>query len=104
MEFTTALMMKDGILTKEESADGEKRTLKIRSVQVVQSGKGQTSDSPGFPHLTRRVGDSSRDIQVGDSIHFSKAEHIGAILTIGIFVTDVLRGIQAYAQKVGAAD
>ncbi len=104
MEFTKALMMKDGILTKEESADGERRTLKIRSVQVVQSGEGQTSDTPGSLNLTRRVGDSEREIKVGDAIHFSKAEHIGAILTIGIFVTDILRGIQAYAQSVGAAD
>ncbi|MDF1739049.1 MAG: hypothetical protein P1U86_07815 [Verrucomicrobiales bacterium] len=104
MEFTKALMMKDGILTKEEAADGEKRTLKIRSVQVVQSADGQSSDTPGSLNLTRRVGDSARDIKVGEAIHFSKAEHIGAILTIGIFVTDILRGIQAYAQSVGAAD
>jgi len=102
MEFTKALMMKDGILTAEESSDGEKRQLKIRSVQIVQSGDG--GDTSGSLSLTRRVGDSERDIKVGDSIHFTKAEHIGAILTIGIFVTDILRGIQAYAQSTGAAD
>jgi hypothetical protein len=45
-----------------------------------------------------------RDIEVGETIYFTKAEHIGAILTIGIFVTDVLRGIQAYAKSTGAAD
>lgn len=103
MEFTKALMMKDGILTEEESEDGSKRSLKIRSVQIVQSAAA-TSDVPGSLNLTRQVGDTTRDIKVGDSIQFSKAEHIGAILTIGIFVTDILRGIQAYAQSTGAAD
>jgi len=104
MEFTKALMMKDGILTEEEAEDGKKRNLKIRSVQIVQSADGAKSDVPGSLNLTRQVGDTQRDIQVGDTIHFTKAEHIGAILTIGIFVTDILRGIQAYAQSTGAAD
>lgn len=104
MEFTKALMMKDGILTEEEAEDGKKRRLKIRSVQIVQTEGEEKSDSPGSLNLTRRVGDAERDIKVGDPIRFTKAEHIGAILTIGIFVTDILRGIQAYAQSTGAAD
>lgn len=103
MEFTRALMTKDGILTEAEAPDG-KRTLKIRSVQIVQSGTSKEGDQPGSLNLSRQVGDSEREIKVGESIFFSKAEHIGAILTIGIFVTDILRGIQAYAQSTGAAD
>jgi len=72
-------------------------------VQIVQASNGEKS-SPGSLNLTRRVGDIEREIKVGESIRFTKAEHIGAILTVGIFVTDILRGIQAYAQSTGAAD
>lgn len=103
MEITKALMLKDGVLTEEEAEDGGKRALKIRSIQIVQANDPAAEGASSL-NLTRRVGDIERDIQVGDSIHFSKAEHIGAILTIGIFVTDVLKGIQVYAQKTGAAD
>ena len=103
MEITKALMMKDGVLTDEEAEDG-KRRLRIRSVQIVQSSEAESSAKPGSLNLTRQVGDMERDIEVGETICFTKAEHIGAILTIGIFVTDVLRGIQAYAESTGAAD
>lgn len=103
MEVTKALMMKDGILTAEESEDGTHRTVKIRSVQIVQS-PGNEGAGAGSMNLTRRVGDSEKVIRVGDQIHFSKAEHIGALLTIGIFITDILRGVQQYAQATGAAD
>lgn len=103
MEITKALMMKEGVLTDEEAEDG-KRRLRIRSVQIVQSSSAESSAKPGSLNLTRQVGDMERDIEVGETIYFTKAEHIGAILTIGIFVTDVLRGIQAYAQSTGAAD
>jgi hypothetical protein len=103
MQFMRALLVKEGVLTKEESEDETKRTLRIRSVQIVQASNGEKS-SPGSLNLTRRVGDIEREIKVGESIRFTKAEHIGAILTVGIFVTDILRGIQAYAQSTGAAD
>lgn len=103
MEVTKALMMKDGILTEEETEDGARRTVKIRSVQIVQSPETNASGGASL-NLTRRVGDSEKVIRVGDSIHFTKAEHIGSLLTIGIFITDILRGVQSYAQKTGAAD
>jgi hypothetical protein len=73
-------------------------------VQIVQSSSVESPAEPGSLNLTRQVGDTERDIKVGETIYFTKAEHIGAILTIGIFVTDILRGIQAYAQSTGAAD
>jgi hypothetical protein len=103
MEVTKALMTKDGILTEDESEDGAQRTVKIRSVQIVQSSESNAAGGSSL-NLTRKVGDSTKVIKVGEEIHFSKAEHIGSLLTIGIFITDVLRGIQAYAQKTGAAD
>ena len=103
MQLTKALMTKDGVLTEDEAPDGS-IALKIRSVQIVQSREANESAQPGSLNLSRQVGDSEREIKVGDSIQFSKAEHIGAILTISIFVTDILRGIQAYAQTTGAAD
>ena len=103
MEVTKALMAKDGILTEEESENGAKRTVKIRSVQIVQSPETNSAGGSSL-NLTRRVGDSEKVIKVGDQIHFTKAEHIGSLLTIGIFITDILRGIQQYAQATGAAD
>lgn len=104
MQFMRALLVKEGVLTKEEAEDETKRTLRIRSVQIVQASDSGQSASPGSLNLSRKVGDIEREIKVGETIRFTKAEHIGAILTVGIFVTDILRGIQAYAQSTGAAD
>ncbi|MDF3129817.1 hypothetical protein P0Y35_11470 [Kiritimatiellaeota bacterium B1221] len=101
MDICKALMTKNGILTEEEAVDG-KRTLKIRSVQIVQTpstdGSGQNLS------LSRKVGDSSREIKVGEEIHFTKAEQVGSILTVGVFISDMLKGIQVYAQKTGVAN
>lgn len=101
MDICKALMTKDGILSEDEAVDG-KRTLKIRSVQIVQTPS--SDDSGQNLSLSRKVGDSTRDIKVGEEIHFNKAEQIGSILTVGVFISDILKGIQAYAQKTGAAN
>lgn len=103
MEITKALMTKDGILTEEESEDGAMRRLLIRSVQIVQTPDADTSGGNRLS-LSRKVGDSERQIKVGEKIHFTKAEHLGSLLTMGIFITDILKGIQLYAQSTGAAD
>lgn len=103
LEITRALMTKDGHLTVEEAEDGVKRTLRIRSVQIVQTSDADSKGGSSVS-LTRRVGDSERDIKVGERISFTKAEHIGSLLTIGIFITDILKGIQQYARSTGAAD
>ncbi len=102
MEITKALMAKGGTLTAEEADGNGERKLQIRSVQIVQSSEPAGGGAASV-NLTRRVGDVERVLKVGEEIHFSKAEQIGAILTVGIFVTDILRGIQAYAEKTGAA-
>jgi hypothetical protein len=101
MKLCQSLMTKDGILTEDEAPDGS-ITLRIRSVQIVQSpGNEQSSQSVS---LSRQVGDSTREINVGEHIHFNKAEQVGSILTIGVFISDILKGIQLYAKKTGVAE
>lgn len=103
MSVTKALMTKEGVLTEEEADDSGQCTLKIRSVQISQA-PGGSSDMTQSLNLTRKIGDSERVIKVGDEIHFSKAEHMGSILTVGIFITEILKGIQKYAHKTGVAE
>lgn len=103
MEITKALMTKEGKLTDEEVDQNGQRTLKIRSVQIVQA-PGEQANLAQSLNLTRKIGDSERVLKTGDEIHFSKAEHMGSILTVGIFITEVLKGIQAYAHKTGVAE
>ncbi|MEO0413482.1 MAG: hypothetical protein AAF226_00865 [Verrucomicrobiota bacterium] len=102
MDLTKALMTKDGFVTEEEATDSV-LTIKIRSVQIVQSSEPGASGAAGL-NLTRQVGDTEKQFKVGDSIHLNKAEHVGALLTIGIFITDIIRGVQSYAHSAGVAD
>lgn len=101
MKLCQALMTKNGVLTEDEAAEGN-LTLRIRSVQIVQNpGGDETNQSVS---LSRKVGDSTRVIQVGEEIHFNKAEQVGSLLTIGVFISDILKGIQEYARKTGVAN
>ena len=109
VEAAKALIFKQGVLSADEAIHDGKLNVKIRSVQIVQAGEG-TANAPagGGPEptltLARRIGDSERVFNVGDKIIFNKAEQVGAILTTGMFITSILVGIQAFAQKTGAAD
>lgn len=103
MELTKALMTKGGILTDEEADENGECLLKIRSVHIVQDSQPSEGGAASV-NLSRRVGDSEKVFTVGQEIHFSKADHVGALLTVGIFITDVLKGVQTYAQKTGAAE
>ena len=103
MDITKALMTKEGVLSEEEADESGQRVVRIRSVQIVQA-PGETADVAQSLNLTRKIGDSERVIKVGDKIHFSKAEHMGSILTVGIFITEILKGIQTYAHKTGVAE
>jgi len=98
LRITHSLMANDGKLAKEDCDSDGGVTLKIRSVQLTQDPA--QSDSLV---LKRQIADSERRIQEGEEIHFSKAEQIGSILTIGVFVTEMLQGLQNYATSTGNA-
>jgi hypothetical protein len=104
LEATKILIWKNGIVAKEDvDADG-KLHVKIRSVQLVQvPGPSGTSQEPTMS-IARRMGDAEKVFNVGDKISLAKAEHIGSIITVGLFIGSMLQALQAYAKKSGAAD
>jgi len=93
------LLWKQGIVSQEDVGPDGKLHLKIRSIQLVQVGNAQDTLS-----LARRMADSERAFAVGEKVELNKAEHLGSIITVGIFISSLLQGLQAYAQKTGAAD
>jgi hypothetical protein len=93
------LLWKQGLVSKEDVGPDEKLHLKIRSIQLVQVGNSQDTLS-----LSRRMADTERVFAVGEKIELSKAEHLGSVITVGIFVSSILQSLQVYAQKTGAAD
>lgn len=98
------LMWKNGIVSSEDVTN-DKLVVKIRSVQLVPvPSNAGGKDQEQTLNLARRMGDSEKVYKVGDKILFTKAEHIGSIITVGLFVTSMLQTLQAYAQKTGAAD
>ena len=103
LSLTKCLMMNNGVVSTEAADDKGELRVKIRSVQLVQ-GAGTAEDmAKGKLTLSRKVGDSELVFKENEQIGFSKAEHIGALLTVGVFVTNMLQGLQAYAKKTGAA-
>lgn len=98
LHVTRSLMTNDGVLAKEDCDAEGGITLRIRSVQLAQS-----PDEADKLVLKRQIADSERRIQAGEEINFSKAEHIGSLLTIGVFVTEMLQGLQNYAKATGNA-
>jgi hypothetical protein len=99
MEVTRALLVKDGVLTNEETGNKPEMTLKIRSVTLVQN-PGPNNES--F-NLSRKISDNTRTVKVGEKIVLSKAEQFGALITLAIFLSSLLQGVQNYARKTGAA-
>jgi len=99
LEITRALLVKDGVLTAEETGDKSELTLKIRSVTLVQS-PNSTNDSV---NLSRKISDNVRTVKVGDKIVLTKAEQFGSLITLAIFLASLLQGVQNYARKTGAA-
>jgi|GEM_PF-540092 len=99
MEVTRALLVKDGVLTLEETGNQPEITLKIRSVTLVQN-PGPNNES--F-NLSRKISDNTRTVKVGEKIVLSKAEQFGSLITLAIFLSSLLQGVQNYARKTGAA-
>lgn len=98
----TRALVKEGVLTSDETEGQPELTLKIRSVTLVQSpAKGAAGEAT--VNLTRKISDNSRVVKVGEKITFSKAEQFGSLVTMAIFLASMLQGVQAYAKKTGAA-
>jgi hypothetical protein len=99
------LMWRQGIVTKEDLGSADTLKVKIRSVQIVAAnGPESSGQGSATMSLTKKMGDSEKEFKVGDKIRLTKAEHMGAIITITLFVGSLLEGLQAYARSTGAAD
>jgi len=99
LEITRALLVKDGVLSAEETGNKPELTIKIRSVTLVQN-PGTTTDSV---NLSRKISDNTRTVKIGDKIVLTKAEQFGSLITLAIFLASLLQGVQNYARKTGAA-
>jgi hypothetical protein len=104
LEATKCLIWKNGVVTAEEANADGKLKFKIRSIHVVPVSGGVTKANEHTLNLTRRMGDSEKVFAVGETINLSKAEHVGAIITVGLFIGSLLQGLQEFARKTGAAD
>ncbi|MEM1157852.1 MAG: hypothetical protein AAF649_10145 [Verrucomicrobiota bacterium] len=101
--LTKAMVMRDGILTKDEAPDGT-LNLKIRSITLTQAPVAPPEGGQPILGLTRQMSDNEREIKVGDKIVLTKAETVGSLITVAGFLATLLQGVQQYAKKVGAAD
>jgi len=99
LEITRALLVKDGVLTLEETGNKPEITLKIRSMTLIQN----PTPSGDSVNLSRKISDNIRTVKVGDKIVLSKAEQFGSLITLAIFLASLLQGVQNYARKTGAA-
>lgn len=99
----TQALIKEGVLTTIETSGNPEITLKIRSVTLVQTAGKPNAGGEATVSLTRKISDNSRVVKVGEKIAFSKAEQFGSLVTLAIFLASMLQGVQAYAQKTGAA-
>jgi hypothetical protein len=104
VEATRILMWKNGIVTAEDTGTEGKIKVKIRSVQLVQVPGNTTPGQEPTMSIARRMGDAEKVFNVGDKISLTKAEHIGSIITVGLFIASMLQALKAYAKKTGAAD
>lgn len=100
LEITRALLVKDGVLTAEETGNKPELTLKIRSMTLVQN----PAPSGDSVNLSRKISDNTRTVKVGDKIVLAKAEQFGSLITLAIFLASLLQGVQNYARKTGAAN
>jgi len=98
LAVTQCLLGNDGRLSAEAAGEAGELRVPIRSVHLVPAG-----ESEGRVTLERSIEDNERVLAVGQPIRFSRAELIGAILTVGMFVGNLLQGLQEYAKKTGAA-
>lgn len=102
MDLAKAMVLKDGKVTEEEAKNGE-LVLQIRAITVTQQPT-QSASGETILGLARRMSDHSRTLKVGDKAELNRAELLGALVTIAGFLATFLKGVQDYAQKVGAAD
>lgn len=104
LTITQALLSKEGILTEVEAGSPDEITLKIRSVTLVQANAAPNSSGEPVFNLTKKFTDNSRVVKVGDKVALTKAEQFGSLMTLSIFLSTILQGVQNYALKIGAAD
>jgi len=104
LEAAKCLIWKNGVVSAEEANADGKLKFKIRSIQVVPVPGAMTAAKEPTMSITRRMGDLEKVFSVGETISLSKAEHIGAIITIGLFIGSMLQALQDFARKTGAAD
>lgn len=101
MRVTMALA-KEGVLTAKETNGQPEMTLKIRSVILVPNPTDTTTEGEKKPNLVRKISDNSRKLKIGDKINLSPAEQFGSLITMAIFASSMIRGVEAYARKTGA--
>ena len=105
MDISRCLTLRDGLVTTDFAPEGGALKVKIRGVQITQAPSEAAGQSrPGVLSLMRTVADTEKVFPVGERISFTKADHIGSLLTIGIALTNFLQGLQAFAVKSGAAN
>jgi hypothetical protein len=101
--LVTRALLREGVLTEADTDGKPEISLNIRSVTLVQAPGKPNAGGEATVSLTRKMGDNSRAVKVGDKITFTKAEQFGSIVTLAIFLASMLQGVQAYAKKTGAA-
>lgn len=103
LDAAKCLIWKNGVVSEEEVNSDGKLKFKIRTVHIVPVSAPSPGKEPTLS-ITRRMGDSEKVFAVGETIGLSKAEHIGAIITVGLFIASMLQALQDFAKKIGAAD
>jgi hypothetical protein len=98
-----SVMMKDSKVTKEEVDKDGLLKVKIRTIQIVQAPNPE-GQQKGVFSIQPQISDAEHTFKEGDRIEFTKPDHIGSIITMGVFVTSMLKGLQDYARKTGAAN
>lgn len=98
----TMALAKDGTLTTKETNGQPDMTLKIRSVTLALSPAEGIEKGESRQNLTRKVSDNVRKLKVGEKINLSTAEQFGSLITMSIFASSMIQGVETYARKTGA--
>ncbi|MDX2225482.1 MAG: hypothetical protein SFY92_00045 [Verrucomicrobiae bacterium] len=102
---TRACLAQEGGKVGERAtgADEEDLVLRLKTVQFINTPVTGQNQEVSL-NVSRQFAEIEKTFKKGEAIELSKMEQAAAIITITIFVTNLLEGVQKFVKDSGAAD
>lgn len=103
----TCLTARGGIVSDRDVNDGSQLSFTLIALQLVpmQQGSvsGGTPDGDGGATIVPQFGELRRSFNVGQAIKLEKADYLNVITTLSLFVSSMLKSLQAMVKEAQGA-